>query len=87
MHGHAVNDKIKTFIHHQFPLARRKEIGGDDPLLETGIIDSLGVLDVVTFLEHEFSIHVADDELVPQNFQTINRLVDFVRAKKNGAGG
>ena len=85
MQTNAVTEKIRDFIHDHFPLARQRKIAEDDPLLEKGIVDSLGVLDLVTFLENEFSINVADDELIPQNFQTINQLTAFVQAKTNGA--
>ncbi len=85
MHLNAVTEKITAFVQEHFPLARRRNIAEDDPLLEKGIVDSLGVLDLVTFLEHEFSINVTDDELIPQNFHTINRLAAFVQGKTNGA--
>ncbi len=73
--------QIKAFIEKQFPLARTRNVGMDYALLENGIVDSLGVLDLVTFLEGEYHISVADDDLVPEHFQTIARLADFVQAK------
>jgi acyl carrier protein len=78
-------ERILTFVRDKFPLARKKAITAEDDLLESGIIDSLGVLDLVSFLEHEFGIIVADDELVPDHFQNVLRLTRFVERKVNEA--
>ena len=55
------------------------------PLLKNGLIDSLGILEVVTFLEREFGIVVSDEELLPENFESIGSLSKFVREKTRGA--
>jgi acyl carrier protein len=77
-----VAQQIREFLIKQFPAAA--QIGVHDPLLENGIVDSLGVLDVVGFIEQAFSLTVSDDELVPENFATIERLSEFVESKRNG---
>jgi len=76
-----IKPKIKTFIFEKFPLARRQQLKDGDPLLESGILDSLGVLDLVHFAEQEFSIHIADEELTPENFQSVDCISRFVRSK------
>ena len=81
MTGNHLDLKIRGFILEKFPLARKEQIKGSDALLESGILDSLGILDLVTFLEQEFSITIADDELVPDNFQTIDGIVAFVERR------
>jgi acyl carrier protein len=81
MAGNQLNSEIREFILEKFPLARKQQLKDSDALLETGILDSLGVLDLVTFLEQQFSITVADDELVPENFQTVERIVAFVKRR------
>jgi acyl carrier protein len=75
--------RIHTFLLEKFPLARKAGLGKDTALLEKGILDSLGILDVVSFLEAEFSMVVIDEELVPENFQTLGTLTAFV-LKKTG---
>lgn len=75
--------RIHTFLLEKFPLARKSGLGRDTALLEKGILDSLGILDVVSFLEAEFSMVVIDEELVPENFQTLGTLTAFV-LKKTG---
>jgi acyl carrier protein len=69
------------FLIEHFPSARRRELGEDDHLLANGILDSLGVLDVVGYLEHEFGIRVADEDLVPEHFETLRRLGAFVESR------
>jgi len=81
MTGNHVSAQIRKFILDKFPLARKQQIKDSDPLLESGVLDSLGVLDLVSFVEQEFSVHVADEELVPENFQTIDRIAAFVESK------
>jgi acyl carrier protein len=77
----AAADRIRNFILEKFPLARKRNLTNRDQLLDTGILDSLGVLDVVAFIEKEFSVHVSDDELLPENFQSVDALVTFVQSK------
>jgi acyl carrier protein len=55
--------------------------------LDLGIVDSTGVLDLLMFVEEQFGIEVADDELAPENFDSIDKLADFVERKRRLAGG
>lgn len=84
--SNSVEQKIHTFLLDKFPLARKAGIERDTALLEKGILDSLGILDVVSFLESEFSILINDEDLLPENFQTLSTLSAFV-LKKNGKCG
>jgi acyl carrier protein len=77
-----VAGQIRSFLIRQFPLI--KNVGDEQPLLGGGLIDSLGILDVVSFLESEFNIAVADEELLPKNFGTVRSLAMFVQQKTNG---
>ena len=76
------NSAIRSFILQKFPAARRRAINDNTPLLESGIIDSLGVLEVIAYLERSFSIAVSDDELVPDNFANVDRITLFVQNKQ-----
>jgi acyl carrier protein len=53
----------------------------DDSFLEEGIIDSMGIMELVVFIQQEFTITVPDHEITPENFDTINRLAHFIDAK------
>jgi acyl carrier protein len=72
---------VQEFILKQFPLARKQQIKTTDALLESGMLDSMGVLRVVTFLEEEYAFSVSDEDLVPENFQTIERIAAFIQSK------
>ncbi len=80
-------ERIRHFILNQFPLARQRDIGDEDPLLRTGIIDSLGILEVVVFIESEFGITIADEDLVPEGFESIATMARFVDGKRDRGTG
>lgn len=73
--------KLREFVYTQFPLARQREIGDDASLIEQGIVDSMGVLEIVTFIESEFGFELADDEMLGENFESIATLGEFVNAR------
>lgn len=79
--------QIKQFIAAHFPLARNQDFGKDERLLESGIIDSLGVLELVNYLEQKFGISIEDAELIPENFQTLEQLSRFVQQKIGSHAG
>jgi len=82
-----LNAQIREFVLKKFPLARKQQLRDTDALLESGILDSQSVLEVVGFIEQEFSFHVDDDELVPENFQNIDAIVGFIESRicRNGS--
>jgi acyl carrier protein len=82
-----IREHIQNFIIEHFPIARQRHLSDNSPLLENGILDSLGVLELVTYLEQEFKISVADEELVPENFQTIMCVTAFVEKKSDNSPG
>ena len=77
-----LNERIRNFIVEKFPLARKRGVSLQDDLLGSGIFDSLGILDLVAFVEQNFGIVLSDEELVPENFQSIERLTVFVQSKR-----
>jgi len=83
MNSPETSSNIRSFVMRQFPVARKNKIDDNSQLLESRVIDSLGVLDIVAFLENSFGISVTDDELVPENFGSINRMASFVDHKRN----
>ncbi len=74
---------LQEFIKETFLFGQEITFNDDDSFLEMGIIDSTGVLELVMFLESNFNISVADDELVPENLDSINNIVHFVDAKRS----
>lgn len=82
----SIETQIRMFITQFFPLAAGRKLSSQDALLENGVIDSLGVLDLVSFIEQTFAVMIMDEELVPENFQTIERLAAFVQSKHKEKG-
>ncbi len=74
--------EVEGFIVREILLGRGIDaISHDDDLLE--IIDSLGILELISFLERKYGIKVSDDDLDPENFRSVEQIVAFV-ARKGG---
>ena len=79
-------DIISKFIMNNFLLSGQKEnIDVNISLYENRIVDSTGVLEIVDFLEEKFGIKIEDDELVPDNLDSINKMSKFVQRKIDNA--
>ena len=74
-------DQIRKFVFDKFPLAKSRGLSDSSALLEEGVLDSLGILELVDFLQSESSITVEDDDLVPENFASIDAIAAFVETK------
>lgn len=75
---------LRTFILENYLFTDdQNAIKDDDSFLQLGIIDSTGILEVIFFLEEQFGIKVGDEEMVPQNLDSINNLTAFI-AKRTG---
>jgi acyl carrier protein len=78
-------DPIRAFIFENFLFdADESDLDNDDSFLEKGIIDSTGVLELVEWLEDEFDIQIEDEELIPENLDSVNLLAAFVKKKVEG---
>ncbi len=74
--------EIRSFIVDRFLFGQGADsLSNDDSFLEGGIVDSTGVLEVVSFLEGRFGLKVQDDELVPDNLDSIDKIAAFVIRK------
>ena len=74
-------DRIRAYLHEHFPLSRHEIKTDDDPLLDSGVVDSLGILEIVDYLVEAFQIEVSDDDLNAETFGSITALASFVRQK------
>ena len=81
LHMNGVEARVRAWILDNFPLAKERGTGATDPLLDSGIIDSLGTLELVAFLEREFGLIVDDDDMVADHFETIASISAFVKTK------
>ena len=76
-----VREKIGTFVANYFVKEVGSVLDDDASFMEEGIIDSLGVLELVAFLEETFDFRVEDEEIIPTNFDSVNKLVAYVQSK------
>jgi acyl carrier protein len=77
-----IQQKLHTFVTDNFLFGQDAgRLSEDDSLIEMGVIDSTGVLQLVAFLEEEFKIRVEDNEVTPQNLDSLRRLAEFVQRK------
>ena len=73
--------QIHTWLLAHFPHAKTTCLGIDGSLLDSGIVDSLGTLDIVMFLETEFGLVVNDEDMVADHFETVLSIAKFVESK------
>lgn len=77
-----IKQRLRAFVTKNFYMADPEAFTDTTSFLDQGIIDSTGVLELVAFVENEYGISVADDDMVPANFDSIAALVAFVTRKK-----
>ncbi|HEU4537953.1 MAG TPA: acyl carrier protein [Polyangiaceae bacterium] len=76
-----IHDEIRSFLKTNFYVPDGTQLGDNDSLLDLGIVDSTGVLELVGFLEDRYRIAIDDQELVPDNLDSVGRLVAFIERK------
>jgi len=80
-------DIVRNFIVEQFYVADPAELTVDASLIDTGIVDSMGMLDVILFLETRMGISISDTDTIPENLETIGRIAAFVERRRMTASG
>jgi acyl carrier protein len=76
-----IREAIRNFIFGNFILDAEDHLKDDDSLLEKGVIDSPGVLELVAFIEEKYGFTVEDEELVPENLDSIRNIAEFILRK------
>ena len=77
-------DIIRHFVVENFLFGDGEQLKEDTSFLETGIIDSTGILELVMFLEETYSMKIEDDELIPENLDNLSNIAKFLRGKLSG---
>lgn len=77
-----VREKVLAFITKNFYVADPSILGDHTSFLDTGIIDSTGVLELVGFIEAELGVVVEDEEMIPQNLDNVSAMVAFIARKR-----
>lgn len=80
----SIEDQLRVFIADETHLDGRVVLTDDYPLIERGVVDSMGILNIVSYIEREFGIEVQDEELVQRNFGTITSMARLIDSKKGG---
>lgn len=80
-----MKEKIRSFIVENFLFGDAGELKEDTSFLNDGIIDSTGILELVDYIEENFGIKVEDDELVPENLDSIKNLEAYITRKTQSA--
>jgi acyl carrier protein len=74
-------ERVRRFILDNFYVSDPTELTDDLSLIDSGLVDSTGMMDVILFIETEFGIHVEDRETIPENLESISRIADFVERR------
>jgi acyl carrier protein len=81
-----VLERTRNYMLENFLYARPDvRLADDEHLFERGIVDSMGALELVQFLQNEFAIEIGDDEVTEQHFATLRSIATFVCAKRPGS--
>ncbi|MGH3072203.1 MAG: acyl carrier protein [Gaiellaceae bacterium] len=82
----AIEHAVREFLTENFPLSGdAAELGADESLIGAGVIDSTGVLEVIGFIEERYEIQIADEEVLPENLDSIASIGRFVAGKAGAA--
>jgi len=76
-----VQNQIRDYIKENILFGDGEKLDENVSFQESGILDSTGFLELITFVEQEFGVDIADDELVPENFDTLKKMSTFVEQK------
>ena len=74
-------EPVKEFIIENFLFGDPAEFSEDTSFLKTGLIDSLGIMELIAFLETTYHIHIDDHELIPDNLDSLSKIKAFVERK------
>jgi acyl carrier protein len=76
-----VRERVRQFIFENFYVSDASRPADETSLLDEGFVDSTGMLEVIAFLETEFAVSVSQEEMTPENLETIGQIVRFVEDK------
>ena len=77
-----INQQLRDYIVENFLFGDTEtEFTDDDSFMEKGIIDSTGILEVITYIEENFNFKIEDEELIPENLDSISNITAFISRK------
>jgi len=79
----ALQDQIRSFILENYLFTSdTSALALDDSLLGRGIVDSTGMLEIIYFIEEQLGVKVADQDMIPDNIDSVNRIAKYVESKR-----
>jgi acyl carrier protein len=81
MEENKIKEELINFLSENFLLAKDDSLDETASFMDTGILDSTGVLELIDFIEETFSIEVGDEEMIPENLDSIQNAVAFIKKK------
>ena len=78
-----IQEQVRNFVVENLLLGEEEDGFSDSQsFLDSGLIDSTGILEIIGFLEEQFSITIEDDEMIPENLDSVERIVAFLRTRE-----
>jgi len=83
MNKRQIVTELRNFLYEDNLKEVFNKLDNEDSLLELGIIDSVKMIELINFIEKRYKIHVNEDDLIPENFDNINAIVQYIYRQKN----
>ena len=78
----SIEENIRRYILENYLFTEdQSELDNQDSLLKKGIMDSTGIMELILYLEEEFKIKIDDDEIIPENMDSVNSILNFLNSK------
>jgi acyl carrier protein len=82
----ALREKIRSFVLENYLFTSdTSALGLDDSLLGRGIVDSTGMLEIIFFIEEQLGVKVKDEEMIPDNLDSVSKIANFVSSRRQAA--
>ena len=78
----SIKEDIRRFIVENFLFGEEGTLSNDSSFVKEGIVDSTGILQLVAFVQEQYLIAVEDEELIPENLDSVSRVAAFIEGKK-----
>lgn len=79
-----IEEQVRQFLSDNFIFDPSIQLGSEDSLMENGVVDSTGILEVIMWVESTFGVHVEDNEVLPENFDSIGNIARYALRKAEG---
>jgi acyl carrier protein len=80
----SIQDDIRSFVIDTFLFGEDDGLKDDSSFLEEGIVDSTGIMQLVSYLQEQYLVSIEDEELIPDNLDSIQRVTTFIEEKRRG---